>query len=379
MPTDTLARARRVRFLTCDVDGVLTDGKIYVDDLGHEMKAFSALDGVGLSLLARAGIVVAWVTGSIAPAVTHRARRLNIAQWCSTRPTNWCVGNVARDLGFAPTHVRTSATISPTCRCFRTVLRRVPRAGRARARAHHGARRRRGRGTGSRSSFCGARPYVRRCRRALRRQGLQREPMAREIRARSILDRITAWSPVLLLGPRGVDLLARLASPAPASPRRLERHDPDIYVDGFRSVTLDEKGRPTQVIEGKRALHFGDDQTTEFTEPMLAQTEAETALPDHRGAWPAVRRPQGRRFHGQCARRPRCGPVRPANPAGPVTVTTEYLHVSRKGNSKHRQSGDDRGTRGIIHSVGLELDNKAKTLKLKSAVRGTLQPQALPK
>jgi lipopolysaccharide export system protein LptC len=35
--------------------------------------------------------------------------------------------------------------------------------------------------------------------------------------------------------------------------------------------------------------------------------------------------------------------------------------------------------RGIIHSIGLELDNKAKTLKLKSAVRGTLQPQALSK
>ncbi len=79
MPTDTLVRARRVRLLTCDVDGVLTDGRIYVDDLGHEMKAFHALDGVGLNLLARAGIAVAWITGSAAPAVTHRARRLNIA------------------------------------------------------------------------------------------------------------------------------------------------------------------------------------------------------------------------------------------------------------------------------------------------------------
>jgi 3-deoxy-D-manno-octulosonate 8-phosphate phosphatase (KDO 8-P phosphatase) len=78
MPTDTLARARRVRLLTCDVDGVLTDGRIYVNDLGHEMKAFHALDGVGLNLLARAGIAVAWITGSAAPAVTHRARKLNI-------------------------------------------------------------------------------------------------------------------------------------------------------------------------------------------------------------------------------------------------------------------------------------------------------------
>ena len=63
MPTDTLARARRVRLLTCDVDGVLTDGRIYVDDHGHETKAFSALDGVGLNLLAREGIAVGWITG----------------------------------------------------------------------------------------------------------------------------------------------------------------------------------------------------------------------------------------------------------------------------------------------------------------------------
>jgi 3-deoxy-D-manno-octulosonate 8-phosphate phosphatase (KDO 8-P phosphatase) len=73
-----LERASRVRLLTCDVDGVLTDGRIYVDDDGRETKAFHALDGVGLSLLARAGIVVAWITGSPAPAVLHRARRLGV-------------------------------------------------------------------------------------------------------------------------------------------------------------------------------------------------------------------------------------------------------------------------------------------------------------
>jgi 3-deoxy-D-manno-octulosonate 8-phosphate phosphatase (KDO 8-P phosphatase) len=78
MPTDALIRARRVRLLTCDVDGVLTDGRIYVDDHGDETKAFSALDGVGIGLLQRAGIMVAWITGSSAPAVTHRARRLNV-------------------------------------------------------------------------------------------------------------------------------------------------------------------------------------------------------------------------------------------------------------------------------------------------------------
>ena len=78
MNADLAARARRVKLLSCDVDGVLTDGRIYVDDHGHEFKAFSALDGVAVHLLARAGIVVAWITGSAAPAVTHRAQQLRI-------------------------------------------------------------------------------------------------------------------------------------------------------------------------------------------------------------------------------------------------------------------------------------------------------------
>ncbi|MEO8485419.1 MAG: HAD hydrolase family protein [Betaproteobacteria bacterium] len=72
-------RARAIRLLTCDVDGVLTDGRVYVDDDGRETKAFHALDGVGLRRLADAGIVVAWITGSPSDSVLHRARRLGVA------------------------------------------------------------------------------------------------------------------------------------------------------------------------------------------------------------------------------------------------------------------------------------------------------------
>ncbi len=76
---DLLARARAVRMLSCDVDGVLTDGRIYYADDGSEIKAFSTLDGLGLKMLHDAGIVVAWITGSSAPAVTRRAKTLSVA------------------------------------------------------------------------------------------------------------------------------------------------------------------------------------------------------------------------------------------------------------------------------------------------------------
>jgi 3-deoxy-D-manno-octulosonate 8-phosphate phosphatase (KDO 8-P phosphatase) len=78
MPEAIANRARGIRLLTCDVDGVLTDGRLYYGADGSETKAFSSLDGVGLKMLARVGIAVAWITGSSAPAVTHRARALGI-------------------------------------------------------------------------------------------------------------------------------------------------------------------------------------------------------------------------------------------------------------------------------------------------------------
>lgn len=78
MPDDLARRARGIRLLTCDVDGVLTDGQLYYGDDGREMKAFSSLDGVGLKMLAGVGITVAWITGSSAPAVAHRAKALGV-------------------------------------------------------------------------------------------------------------------------------------------------------------------------------------------------------------------------------------------------------------------------------------------------------------
>src|SRR5205807_10161011 len=76
--SDLNERARRVRLLSCDVDGVLTDGRVYVDDDGRESKAFCALDGVGVHMLADAGIVVAWITSRSAPADTNRAPYLGV-------------------------------------------------------------------------------------------------------------------------------------------------------------------------------------------------------------------------------------------------------------------------------------------------------------
>jgi 3-deoxy-D-manno-octulosonate 8-phosphate phosphatase (KDO 8-P phosphatase) len=70
--------ARQVKLLIMDVDGVLTDGRIYFNALGEEMKSFNTLDGQGLKMLQSTGVKLAIITGRDAPCVEHRARGLGI-------------------------------------------------------------------------------------------------------------------------------------------------------------------------------------------------------------------------------------------------------------------------------------------------------------
>ncbi|MDR5868395.1 KdsC family phosphatase [Halomonas koreensis] len=72
-------RLRRVRLLAMDVDGVLTDGRLYFHADGGESKAFHTLDGHGIKLAQRAGIEVALITGRDSPMVSRRAAALGIA------------------------------------------------------------------------------------------------------------------------------------------------------------------------------------------------------------------------------------------------------------------------------------------------------------
>lgn len=71
-------RAARVRMLALDVDGVLTDGRLYYSDNGGEMKAFNIKDGLGIKLLQQAGVRVAIVTGRTSTMVARRAQELGI-------------------------------------------------------------------------------------------------------------------------------------------------------------------------------------------------------------------------------------------------------------------------------------------------------------
>ena len=75
------AVAQRIKLVGFDVDGVLTDGGIYlgaVDDRRLEFKRYDIQDGIGMQFLARVGIRLAIVTGRVSDSVRHRAKELGI-------------------------------------------------------------------------------------------------------------------------------------------------------------------------------------------------------------------------------------------------------------------------------------------------------------
>lgn len=76
--SELVARARRVRLLLTDCDGVLTDGSVYVSERGEALKRFSLRDGMGVERLREDGIETAIVTRERSPIVTRRAEKLRL-------------------------------------------------------------------------------------------------------------------------------------------------------------------------------------------------------------------------------------------------------------------------------------------------------------
>ena len=75
-----IAKIKLIRLLILDVDGVMTDGRIIMDDAGREIKNFDVRDGHGIKVLMRYGIDVIIVTGRRSTVVEHRASDLGISE-----------------------------------------------------------------------------------------------------------------------------------------------------------------------------------------------------------------------------------------------------------------------------------------------------------
>jgi 3-deoxy-D-manno-octulosonate 8-phosphate phosphatase (KDO 8-P phosphatase) len=77
-PKLILEKAQKIKLLLLDVDGVLTDGSVFYDEKGREIKRFFVQDGQGIRWLQKSGIDVGFLSGRSSQAVTKRAEELGI-------------------------------------------------------------------------------------------------------------------------------------------------------------------------------------------------------------------------------------------------------------------------------------------------------------
>jgi 3-deoxy-D-manno-octulosonate 8-phosphate phosphatase (KDO 8-P phosphatase) len=73
-----LQQAKNIKLLVCDVDGVFSDGRIYLGNDGEELKAFHTKDGFGIKALGASGVEVAIITGRRSSIVANRMSALNV-------------------------------------------------------------------------------------------------------------------------------------------------------------------------------------------------------------------------------------------------------------------------------------------------------------
>ena len=101
--TQTTKELPNIRLLVLDVDGTLTDGSICMGPAGEMCKLFSVKDGLGIQMLAAAGIQVAVITGRTSEIVARRMAELPVArvvQGCADKPA--ALRALCEELGISP-------------------------------------------------------------------------------------------------------------------------------------------------------------------------------------------------------------------------------------------------------------------------------------
>ena len=121
IPADIRLRAENIRLACFDVDGTLTDGRLWFDSDGREAKAFSVVDGQGLVLLRKSGIEVAFVTARNSAAAAHRARDLGVRSCVGIGDKLACVQGLATELGIGLEQVSFMGDDLPDIRIMRAV------------------------------------------------------------------------------------------------------------------------------------------------------------------------------------------------------------------------------------------------------------------
>lgn len=154
-----------------------------------------------------------------------------------------------------------------------------------------------------------------------------------------------------------------------------QRHDPDVFMTNFKAMSFDDGGQVRQALTARRAQHHPDDDTVDFTSPSLVVTDKERpklTISSDAGTLSGDRQTVLFRGNVEAIREVRTGA---SDRLGTVKLTTDFLRViPDKGIADTDRPVTIEDPHGIIHGTGVTLDNQSRTMKIKSDVRGTFQP-----
>lgn len=185
--------------------------------------------------------------------------------------------------------------------------------------------------------------------------------------------RVRHWLLLLpLLGLLGVTYwLDHQAQPELAKSDSNKRHDPDAIMENFSATRLNDQGAPRFIMSATRMQHFPDDDSTALEMPHLTSLSAERPA-IHASAKRGILSSKGDEVFLR-------GDVEilrePSAQQDGFTLRTEYLHAL----PDQDLLNTDRAVTVVdahdtIYAIGLEMDNKARTLKLLSQVRSEYVP-----
>ena len=190
--------------------------------------------------------------------------------------------------------------------------------------------------------------------------------------ATRIFEKARSWLPLLplLLLLAATYWLNLQVQPLPQAESQ-QRHDVDYYLDNFSATTLNIQGQPRFILTAEKLWHYPDDDTTHLQMPHLTSLYADRP--------PTITTAQTGMLSSKGDDVYLYDEVRIVRPASGELLeqhfATDYLHVIPDRDwAETDQSVVMSNKYNVIHAVGMELDNKARTAKLLSRVRATHEP-----
>jgi len=189
----------------------------------------------------------------------------------------------------------------------------------------------------------------------------------------TLVSRARHWLPLLpLLGMLGITYwLNQKMQPEPLKPDNKKQHFPDAIIENFSATQMSLQGLPRYILVAKKMLHFSDNDSTELEAPHFTTLSPQHPTINIYAQHGIVSSKGNEIFLDKDVRVVRA----PQNEQSELELFTEYLHIlPDKDLAETDRTVAIVDTKTTTHAIGLEMDNKTRTLKLLAQVRSEYVP-----